>query len=84
MIVNLPQTYLIGLCLLSLVIAILVGRQFYKVRRDELKLIKLEKESRDSSTSAQKFHEIMRKKHQHSVSLIFFLFCNATRVVDEK
>jgi hypothetical protein len=37
---NLPQTYLTGLSLLLLVIAILVGRQLYKVRRDELKLIK--------------------------------------------
>ena len=48
MIFNLPQTYLIGLCLLLTVIAILVGRQFYKVRKDEMKLLKLEKE--DSNT----------------------------------
>ena len=40
MTLNLPQTYLIGLCSLLLVIAILVGRQLYKVRKDELKLIK--------------------------------------------
>ena len=49
MALNLPQTYLIGLCLLLFIIAILVGRQLYKVRRDELKLIKLEKE--ESSTT---------------------------------
>ena len=48
MIANLPQTYLIGLCFLLLIIAILVGRQLYKVRKDEMKLIKLEKE--DSNT----------------------------------
>ena len=46
---NLPQTYLIGLCLLLLVISILVGRQLYKVRKDEMKLLKLEKE--DSNTT---------------------------------
>ena len=45
---NLPQTYLIGLTLLLLVISILVGRQLYQVRKDELKLLKLEKE--DSNT----------------------------------
>ena len=36
MTLNLPQTYLIGLCLLLLVIAILVEKQLYKVRKDEL------------------------------------------------
>ena len=43
MMLNLPQTYLIGLCSLLLVIAILVGRQLLKVRKDEIRLIDLEK-----------------------------------------
>ncbi len=58
MIVNLPQTYLIGLCLLLLVIAILVGRQFYKVRTDELKLIKLEKEDSNTNEDSAKMYEL--------------------------
>ena len=33
MTINLPQTYLIGLCLLLFIIAILVGKQLYKVRQ---------------------------------------------------
>jgi len=43
MMLNLPQTYLIGLCCLLLVIAILVGRQLLKVRKNEMRLIDLEK-----------------------------------------
>jgi len=58
MIVNLPQTYLTGLCSLLLVIAILVGRQFYKVRKDELKLIKLEKEDSNTNEDSAKMYEL--------------------------
>ena len=58
MAVNLPQTYLIGLCLLLLVIAILVGRQLYKVRKDELKLIKLEKEDSNTKEDSAKMYEL--------------------------
>ena len=54
MLLNLPQTYLIGLCLLLLVIAILVGRQLLKVRKDEAQLIKLEK--LDSLVSKASLH----------------------------
>ena len=58
MALNLPQTYLIGLCLLLLVIAILVGRQLFKVRKDELKLIKLEKEESNTIEDASKMYEL--------------------------
>ena len=58
MTLNLPQTYLIGLSLLLLVIAILVGRQLYKVRRDELKLIKLEKEEANTKEDSAKMYEL--------------------------
>jgi len=58
MIVNLPQTYLIGLCLLLVIIAILVGRQLYKVRKDEMKLIKLEKEDSKTNEDSAKMYEL--------------------------
>ena len=58
MIVNLPQTYLIGLCLLLVIIAILVGRQLYKVRQDEMKLIKLEKEDSNTKEDSAKMYEL--------------------------
>ena len=58
MIVNLPQTYLIGLCLLLFIIAILVGRQLYKVRKDEMKLIKLEKEDSKTNEDSAKMYEL--------------------------
>ena len=58
MTLNLPQTYLIGLSLLLLVIAILVGRQLYKVRKDELKLLKLEKEDSNTKEDSAKMYEL--------------------------
>ena len=58
MIVNLPQTYLIGLCLLLFIIAILVGRQLFKVRKDEMKLIKLEKEDSKTNEDSAKMYEL--------------------------
>ena len=58
MIANLPQTYLIGLCLLLVIIAILVGRQLYKVRKDEMKLIKLEKEDSNTKEDSAKMYEL--------------------------
>ena len=58
MALNLPQTYLTGLSLLLLAIAILVGRQLYKVRRDELKLIKLEKEESNTKDDSAKMYEL--------------------------
>ena len=58
MTLNLPQTYLIGLTLLLLVISILVGKQLYKVRKDELKLIKLEKEDSNTKEDSAKMYEL--------------------------
>ncbi len=58
MIGNLPQTYLIGLCLLLFIIAILVGRQLFKVRNNELKLIKLEKEDSNTKEDSAKMYEL--------------------------
>ena len=58
MIVNLPQTYLIGLCLLLVIVAVLVGRQLYKVRKDEMKLIKLEKEDSKTNEDSAKMYEL--------------------------
>ena len=58
MALNLPQTYLIGLSLLLLVISILVGRQLYTVRKDELKLIKLEKEESNTQKDSAKMYEL--------------------------
>ena len=58
MIVNLPQTYLIGLCLLLVIIAFLVGRQLFKVRKDEMKLIKLEKEDSKTNEDSAKMYEL--------------------------
>ncbi len=55
---NLPQTYLIGLCLLLLVIAILVGKQLYKVRKEEIKLIKLEKKDSNNQEDSAKMYEL--------------------------
>ena len=55
---NLPQTYLVGLTLLLLVISILVGRQLNKVRKDELKLIKLEKEDSNTKEDSAKMYEL--------------------------
>ena len=58
MILNLPQTYLIGLCVLLLIIAVLVGRQLYKVRKDEMKLIELEKEDSNTKEDSAKMYEL--------------------------
>ena len=58
MIVNLPQTYLIGLCLLLVIIAFLVGKQLYKVRKDEMKLIKLEKDDSNTKEDTAKMYEL--------------------------
>tara|TARA_Y100001968_G_C19382936_1_gene731276 strand:- start:376 stop:936 length:561 start_codon:yes stop_codon:yes gene_type:complete len=54
----LPQTYLIGLIVLLLIIAILVGRQLIRVRRDEMNLIKLEKKGADSSRDSYELFEL--------------------------
>ncbi|WP_320666760.1 tetratricopeptide repeat protein [Prochlorococcus sp. MIT 1307] len=54
----LPQTYLIGLTGLLVIIAILVGRQLLRVRRDEVNLIKLEKGGASSSKDAAELYEL--------------------------
>ena len=54
----LPQTYLIGLSGLVGIIAILVGRQVFKVRQDEMKLIKLEKESTTYKNNSASLYEL--------------------------
>ena len=55
---SLPETYLIGLCGLLLIIAILVGRQFLRTRKDEQKLIELEKGGINSSNDAGELYEL--------------------------
>ena len=58
MMVNLPQTYLLGLCFLLVIISILVGIQLYKVRKDEMKLLKLEKEDSNTQEDSAKMYEL--------------------------
>ncbi len=55
---SLPQTYLIGLSALLAIIAILVGRQVLRVRRDEIELVKLEKSGNQNSTDSAKLYEL--------------------------
>ncbi len=54
----LPETYLIGLIGLLLIIAVLVGRQLLRVRRDEGKLIQLEKNTSSNSKDAADLYEL--------------------------
>ena len=58
MMVNLPQTYLVGHCFLLVIISILVGRQLYKVRKDEMKLLKLKKEDSNTQEDSAKMYEL--------------------------
>ena len=53
-----PQTYLIGLIGLLAIISILVGRQLLKVRNDEIKLLKLEKNEASASKEASRLYEL--------------------------
>ncbi len=53
-----PETYLIVLIGLLGFIAVLVGRQLIKVRRDESNLIKLEKNNASSSKDASQLYEL--------------------------
>ena len=55
---TMPQTYLIGLCILLLIISILVGKQLFKVRRNEIDLVKLEKGGINSSKDPAKLYEL--------------------------
>ena len=54
----LPKAYLFGLTGLLLIVAVLVGRQLLKVRRDEVELIKLEKGGANSSKDAAELYEL--------------------------
>ena len=54
----LPETYLIGLIGLLVVISILVGRQLLKVRRDEMNLINLDKLNVSNSNDVGKMYEL--------------------------
>jgi len=54
----LPQTYLIGLVLLLSLAAIVVGRQIWRVRGDELALARLEGAGDKASTDAGSLYEL--------------------------
>jgi hypothetical protein len=54
----LPQTYLLGLVGLLAIVAVVVGRQFFRVRRDEARLIELEKSDTASSRQASDLYEL--------------------------
>ena len=54
----LPETYLLGLIGLLLVIAILVGRQLLRVRKDEINLIKLEKQVDASNKNSSELYQL--------------------------
>ena len=54
----LPQAYLIGLTGFLAIVAVLVGRQLLKVRREEINLIKLEKSGANSSKNAAELYEL--------------------------
>ncbi len=53
-----PQTYLIGLIGLLAIVAVLVGRQLLRVRKDEMKLLRLEKAGASSSKEAADLYEL--------------------------
>ena len=69
---SLPETYLIGLSGLLLVIAILVGKQVLKTRKDEIKLLELDQQGINSSQDAGALYELA------SVQLRKRLFPQAT------
>ena len=54
----LPQTYLLGLVGLLAIVAVVVGRQLLSVRRDEIKLIKLEQAGTAESRQASDLYEL--------------------------
>ncbi len=55
---SLPQTYLIILSSLLFILAIVVGRQVFKVRRNEIKLLKLEKDGSIDSSNPENLYEL--------------------------
>ena len=54
----LPQAYLIGLVVILLFAAVAVGRQVWRVRRDELSLARLERQGAGQGGSAADLYEL--------------------------
>ena len=54
----LPQTYLLGLIALLAIVAVVAGRQFLRVRRDEQSLLKMEQDNIASSKDAGALYEL--------------------------
>ena len=54
----LPQTYLLGLIGLLAIVAVVVGRQLLRVRKDELNLIQLEQDGAAASKDAGQLYEL--------------------------
>jgi len=54
----LPQTYLIGLVVILAVAAVAVGRQVWRVRRDELSLARLEQQGGAQTSSPADLYEL--------------------------
>ena len=54
----LPQTYLLGLVGLLAIVAVVVGRQLLRVRRDEARLIQLEQSGSAASRQAADLYEL--------------------------
>ena len=54
----LPQTYLIGLVVILAVAAVAVGRQVWRVRRDELSLARLEQQGGAKTSSTADLYEL--------------------------
>jgi Flp pilus assembly protein TadD len=54
----LPQAYLLGLVAILLVVAVVVGRQIWRVRRDELALARLDQPGESSPSDAASLYEL--------------------------
>ena len=54
----LPQTYLLGLIGLLAIVAVVGGRQFLRVRRDEQSLLKMEQDKVASSKDSGALYEL--------------------------
>ncbi len=55
---SLPQTYIIILGSILFILAIVVGRQVFKVRRNEITLLSLEKDGAENSENSAKLYEL--------------------------
>ena len=71
----LPQAYLLALTGLLVIVAVLVGRQLLKVRKDEAELIQLEKVGANTSKDAAELYELasvqLRKGYTLKQRLIY-------------